>query len=107
MSLRQTPVSQSLDRKLKMFGFEVPDLLAIFIALATLNFVFGQTNFKLLFVWLPTALIAGVLHFGKRGKPDNYLIHWLRFQVKPGIYSAFPPPTRWEEPPHLNKGRPS
>lgn len=103
MSLRQTTVSQSLDRKLKMFGFEVPDLLAIFLVLAVLNFVFGQTDFKLFLVWLPTALIAGVLHFGKRGKPDNYLIHWLRFQFKPGIYSAYAPPSKWEEPPRLRK----
>ena len=105
MSLRVTGVSQSLDRKLKMFGFEVPDLLAIFISLSILNFVFGQTNMKLLFVWLPTLAIAAVLYFGKRGKPDNYLIHWLRFQVKPGVYSAFPPPTLWGEPPSRHKKR--
>ena len=105
MSLRVTPVSQGLDRKLKMFGLEVPDILAIFITLSILNFVFGQTSLKLFLVWLPTALVAGVLYFGKRGKPDNYLIHWLRFQFKPGTYSAFAPPTNGEEPPHLSTRR--
>jgi hypothetical protein len=104
MSLRVTSVSQSLDRRLKMFGFEVPDLLAIFITLSILNFVFGQTGMKLLFVWLPSVAVAGVLYFGKRGKPDNYLIHWLRYQVKPGVYSAFSPPTKWEEPKRIKKG---
>jgi len=86
-----------------MFGFEVPDILAIFLTLSVLNFLFGQTSMKLLFVWAPTLCLAGVLRYGKRGKPDKFLVHWLRFQIKPGVYSAFAEPTVNVPPPRLRK----
>ncbi|MBI4925323.1 MAG: hypothetical protein HY843_05310 [Bdellovibrio sp.] len=102
MTLKQTSVSQCLDKKLHIFGFELPDVLAIFLLLSVLNFVFGQTNLKFFLVWLPSLTLALVLRFGKKGKPDNYLIHYLRFQIKPGILSAFPEPSIWKAPPTLN-----
>ncbi len=102
MELRTTSVSKCLDKKLIIFGFEVPDILAIFLSLSILNFLFGQTNLKLFLVWLPVLILALALYFGKKGKPDNFLIHWLRFQIKPGIFSAFPVPTPWREPPSLS-----
>ncbi|MGK5085326.1 hypothetical protein WDW37_18730 [Bdellovibrionota bacterium FG-1] len=99
MSLRTTSVAKCLDKKLLLMGFEVPDVLAIFLTLSVLNFVFGQMPLKLLFVWLPTVALAAVLLLGKKGKPDNYLIHWLRFQIKPGTLHAFPDPSQWNIPP--------
>jgi hypothetical protein len=71
-----------------MLGFEIVDLLVIFLTLSVLNFIFGD-GFKLFFVWLPTLALAASLWIGKRGKPENYLVHWVRFQIKPGVYSAF------------------
>jgi hypothetical protein len=103
MSLRTAPVSKCLEKKLTLAGFEVPDVLAIFLTLSVLNFVFGQTNLKVVFVWLPTLALAAVLRFGKKGKPDNYLLHWLRFQVKPGTYSAFAEPSKIVPPPRIGK----
>ena len=103
MSLRSVPVSQCLEKKLRIFGFEVPDILATFITLSVLNFIFGQAHSKLMFVWLPSLALAAVLYFGKKGKPDNYLVHWLRFQVKPGIFSAFDAPTDWVSPPRTKR----
>ena len=93
--MRTTAVSKCLDRKLVIFGFEVLDILAVFLVLSILNFLFGQAPMKLLLVWAPSLLLAVVLRFGKRGKPDKYLIHWIRYQIKPGSYSAF------TETPHL------
>jgi len=87
--MRTTGVSKCLERKLVLFGFEVFDLLAIFLVLSVLNLVFGQTALKWLFVWAPTIALALVLRFGKQGKPEKYLVHWIRFQTKPGVYSAF------------------
>lgn len=87
--MRVTSVSKCLDKKLQMFGFEMPDLLAIFLSLSTLNLLFGSHPYKFLFVWIPPAILAVVLRIGKRGKPENFLIHWLRFQISPGVYSAF------------------
>lgn len=91
--MRTVDVSKCLDKKLTLFGFEVADILAIFLTLSVLNFLFGQTSLKVAFVWLPTIALALVLRYGKQGKPDKYLIHWLRFQIKPGTLSAFHPPS--------------
>ena len=88
--MRTTSVSRCLDRKLVLFGFEVLDLIAVFLLLSVLNYVFGQLPFKWLFVWAPSVTLACVLRWGKRGKPEKYLVHWVRFQIKPGVYSAFP-----------------
>lgn len=104
MDLRTTPVSKCLDKKMMIMGFEIPDLLAIFLTLSILNFSFGGTSLKIFFVWLPSIALAITLRLTKRGKPDNFLVHWLRFQIKPGVLSAFPPSTRWKRPPNI-KGR--
>lgn len=58
MELKVTEVSRCLDKKMLIMGFEVPDLLFIFLTMSVLNFLFGTTNLKLLFVWLPSAAIA-------------------------------------------------
>lgn len=87
--MRMVAVSKCLDKKLILFGYEIFDIIAIFLVLSILNFIFGSTNWKLLFVWLPTILLALILRYGKRGKPEKYLIHLIRFQFRPGTYSAF------------------
>lgn len=89
MALEQTIVSQCLDKKMRIGGFEIVDLLAIFMTLSILNFVFGNTSLKFVFVWMPTVLVALTLYFGKKGKPENHLVHWLRFQFSPGVFKAF------------------
>jgi hypothetical protein len=101
--MRAVPVSKSLDRKLMLFGYEVLDVLAIFLTLSVLNLLFGQSGMTLLLVWAPSIALAVVLRLGKRGKPDKYLLHWMRFQAKPGIYSAFPEPSNWKVPPRLKR----
>ncbi len=104
LDIRTTAVSKCLDRKLKVMGFEVVDLFAIFLTISILNFVFGNTSFKVILVWLPAVTLAAVLYFGKRGKPDNYLMHWLRYQYFPSNYAAFVEPSRWQVPPRKNNG---
>lgn len=89
MSLQSTPVSQSLDKKLRVLGYEIPDLLAIFFTLSLLNFLFGQTEMKIFLVWLPSIALAAILRIAKRGKPDQFLIHFVRFQIAPKYLSAF------------------
>ncbi len=93
MPLKSEPTSQSLEKKLLILGYEVPDVLSIFLLLSILNFLFGQTNQKLLLVWLPIVVIALVLRIGKRGKPDNYLVHLAKFYLRPKYFSAFQPST--------------
>ncbi len=103
--MRTTSVSKCLDKRLLLFGFEVFDLLAVFLVLSVLNFIFGSSSMKLLFVWLPTVSLAALLRFGKKGKPDKFLIHWVRFQIKPGYYSAFKEPSTIELSPSLGRSK--
>lgn len=101
--LRSEPTSQSLERKLLILGYEVPDVLAIFLLLSILNFVFGSTDNKLLFVWLPVIAVAVILKIGKKGKPDNYLIHLVKFQFSSKYLSAFQEPANSSPPPKIRK----
>ena len=87
--IKATGVSQCLDRKLKFLGFEIPDLLFILGILSVLNFVLGEMPGSFFFVWLPTLLIALVLRIGKHGKPDNFLLHQIRFLAAPKVIHAF------------------
>ncbi len=103
MPLTATHVSKCLDKKLLIFGYEIPDLLVIFLTMSILNFIFGQSSFKLFLIWIPTGFLAAILRFGKRGKPDNYLVHWIRFQFRPGTLSAFPSPNQWKTPPNFKE----
>lgn len=103
MALRSEPTSQSLEKKLLIMGFEVPDVLAIFLLLSILNFAFGSTNYKLLLVWGPAVLAAVTLRIGKRGKPDNYLVHLGRFHMRPKHLSAFKDPTITNPSPTLRR----
>ena len=104
MNIKCTPVSKCLDKKTLLWGFEMADLIIVFMFLAILNFLFGQTDHKLLLVWSPPLIVALVLKYGKKGKPDNYLVHWVRFQLKDGIFSAFKLPSNDKLPPRINKG---
>ncbi len=68
-------VPRALEMKSKIFGFEIPDLLIIFLNMTLMNLVFGTTSFRYPLVWGTTLSLALVLFFAKRGKPDNYLQH--------------------------------
>ena len=103
MGLHTSEVSRCLDKKLKILGYEVPDLLAIFFLLSVLNFFLGWTGERLLLVWCPTVTLALVLRLGKRGQPDRYLQHWLKFKMMAPYRSAFLEPTRYEGPPRAAK----
>jgi hypothetical protein len=103
MELKFTSVSKCLDKKMMIMGFEIPDLLVIFLTISILNFMFGSTGMKFILVWLPSIALALTIRLSKRGKPDNYLLHWLRFQMKPGVISAFAEPSHSE--PILRKNR--
>ena|SRR6185312_2814223 len=105
MEIRSSVVSKCLDKKMLVLGFEVPDLLVIFLTLSILNFLFGTTSMKLLLVWAPSIVLAAILKLSKRGKPDNYLVHWLRFQIRPGVLSAFREPSEWQMPPRLRRSK--
>lgn len=94
-------VPRSLETKSKIFGFELADVLILFLYLSLSNFVFGQTPFKFLFVWMGTLALALSLYFLKKGKPDNHLQHLGEFYRKPEILSAASPDLEYQ--PYLLK----
>ncbi len=88
MSLTVTKVPRALDNRLRLFGFELADLLLIFLYLSVSNLFFGPTRLKFPVVWCGTILLACVLHFVKKGKPENYIQHFIQFKMNPAVYSA-------------------
>jgi hypothetical protein len=96
MSLLISKVPRSLESKTRLFGFEIGDLLFVFLYLAFSNLIFGQTRLKFVFVWIGTAAIAGVLYFIKRDKPDNYLQHAGEHFFTSGILTAGSPDTTYQ-----------
>lgn len=93
MSLLVSKVPRALEIKARLFGFELGDLLFIFLYLALSNLIFGQTRLKVPFVWIGTLGIAGTLYFVKRGKPEGYLQHAGEHFWSPGVLSAGAPDT--------------
>ena len=91
--LLSSKVPRSLEKKVRLFGFELSDLLIIFLYLALSNLVFGQTKLKPLIVWGGTLGLAGVLYYFKRGKPDGYVQHYGEFLTAPSVFSAGLPDT--------------
>jgi hypothetical protein len=91
--LLNSKVPRSLEKKARLFGFELSDLLLVFLYLALSNLVFGQTKLKPLMVWGGTIAIGCGLYFFKRGKPDGYLQHYGEFLNSPSVLSASKPDT--------------
>ncbi len=81
-------VPRALEMKSKLFGFELPDLLLIFMNLAITNLVFGAMSFRYLLVWGTTLSLALFLFLAKRGRPDNYLQHLVEHFVRPAYFAA-------------------
>jgi hypothetical protein len=88
MDLDTSPVHRNLDGQIRVLGLEAPDLIFVLLVAATMNLFFGQTRFVLLAVFGVPSLILVALYFGKKGKPDGYLIHLLRYLMTPSFYSA-------------------
>jgi hypothetical protein len=91
--LLTSKVPRSLEKKTRLFGFELADLLLVFLYLALSNLIFGQTSLKPLLVWGGTIAIGCGLYFLKRGKPDGYLQHYGEFLYSPSVLSASQPDT--------------
>ena len=88
MELDTSPVHRNLDGQIKVMGLEAPDLIFVLLVAAVMNLFFGQTQFVLLAVFGVPSLILVTLYIGKKGKPEGYLIHLLRYFLTPSFYSA-------------------
>lgn len=81
-------VPRALEMKSRLFGFELTDLLLIFLTLSLTNLVFGGSSYRYLLVWVPTGTLASTLFFVKRGRPDKYLQHLVEFIIRPSYRAA-------------------
>ncbi len=86
--LMTSKVPRALEMKSKLFGYELPDLLLIFMNLAITNLVFGTSPFRYPLVWGTTLFLALFLFFAKRGRHDNYLQHLVEHYVRPVYFAA-------------------
>ena len=88
IEVHTSEVHRNLDAKFKIGGLEAFDLLLALIFGAVMNLFFGGTSLELPLVIGAPILILVTLYFGKKGKPENFLIDFLRFYMEPGFYSA-------------------
>ena len=86
--LQHSTVHRQLDAKIKIIGFELFDLLAILILAAVMNLIFGNTSLSLPMVFVMPGCLGAVIYFGKKGKPDNHLIHTVRYHLLPGAFAS-------------------
>ena len=86
--LLTSSVPRSLEAKSKIFGLELSDILILFLNFSLQNLIFGSTGFKVLMVYGSTLLVAFVLFFIKRGKPDSYLQHLGEYITSPSVRFA-------------------
>lgn len=89
--LHQSKVYKCLEKKTLVLGFEIADLFILCILLSLLNIFFSQSAMKLFLTWGPTFTLAMVMRIVKHGKAENFLLHWIRYHVQPGVLRAFAP----------------
>jgi hypothetical protein len=84
-------VPRSLESKTKLFGFEIADLLLIFINLSVLNLVFGGSKLRYPLVWGSTVFLLAMIYFVKRGRPDSFIQHAIEhYTRRPVLYANLP-----------------
>ena len=86
--LRTSRIHRQLDAKFKVGGVEAADLLGVLLLAAVMNLILGRVPYGAVFIFgVPAALFMG-LYFGKRGKPDGYLQHAIKFYLSTGELKA-------------------
>jgi hypothetical protein len=88
--IETSKVSRSLDRKTLILWLEITDIFALVLLCSLLNLVFGGTALKIYLVYMPTLILGTTLIMTKRGKPEGFLLHFLKFHLQPKQLSCFP-----------------
>jgi len=86
--LKTSTVHRNLDAKFKIGGIEAADLLAVLLTGAVMNLIFGRLSIGPIFIFGVPGILFFALYFGKRGKPDGYLMHALKFFISSGELRA-------------------
>jgi hypothetical protein len=91
MELNTSTTQKGLNIKMKIGGFEALDLIFSLILCAVLNLLFGKMSFGIPVVFGVPSFFLICLYFGKRGKPEDYLKHLIKFYLTTGFHSAAVP----------------
>ena len=86
--LNQYQTYRNLDSKLKILGMSALDLIVVLLFASVMNLIFGQTSLAPYFVFLLPSLMAFILYVGGRNKPDDYLVHLLRYYLDEGYVQS-------------------
>lgn len=86
--LKTSTVHRNLDAKFKIGGIEAADLLAVLLTGAVMNLIFGRLSIGPIFIFGVPGILFFALYFGKRGKPEGYLMHALKFFISSGELRA-------------------
>ena len=88
INLHTSSVHRNLDAKFKIGGLEAFDLLLALIFGATMNLFFAETPLEIPLVIGGPILIIITFYIGKKGKPENFMTHWIRFYLLDGFFSS-------------------
>jgi hypothetical protein len=88
MELKSSTTHRGLNIKMKIGGLEALDLIFSLILMAFLNLIIGHTSFGIAIVLGVPSFLLICLYVGKKNKPDDFLLHLLKFYLTPGFYSA-------------------
>ncbi len=91
MEILTTKVPRALEIKWKIFGFELGHFIIVFMYLSISNLIFGTTALKGPIVWGGTFLVAIVLYFATKNKPDQFIQHYAQFHLAPSVLQAGEP----------------
>ena len=86
--LNATKVHRGLGSRVRIMGVEFFDIVLIFAFASVMNLFFVGTPLEFWMVYALPTVMGGVLFRNKRGKPERYLIHLLRYHTSPGRLSA-------------------
>lgn len=77
-------VYKNINKKTLIFGFELFDCFLILATFAILNFVLGGS----LVAWIVPVIVMIILYFGKKNRPEGYLLDLVQFLAAPKVFSA-------------------
>lgn len=100
--LLASTVPRTLETKSKIMGFELSDVLILLLNLSIQNLVFGGTSAKIPMVFGTSLALGAILFFFKRGKPDNYIQHYMEHLLSPVVRSANAPDLNYRPMPLEN-----
>ena len=86
--LKTSAVHRNLDKRPKLLGMEIQDVVVLTLLASVLNLIFGHTKAGVYMTFIPPLVLAVVLYVGKRGRPDKFLLHLIRYHITPGFLSS-------------------